>query len=479
MKGEAVNERRQRPNVRRQTSNVIWWAVAGLLAVLIVVDYVQLWPRVNNKDLRVIVEAGQALARGGDIFADIEPFRARLESGSFDLKDPDVRWPYAYPPFAAILILPLATLPFEPVALAWTVANVIMLAAGGYLCLKAQGPVEPLDLALLGAILYAFYPAIVTVRLGQIEILQFLLLAGAFLALKRGRDGLAGGLLGVATALKLFPGVLIAFLFWKRLWRPAVIALVTALALLVGSFAAVGLDQVPRYLAFTSVYGRGPFGAFPLNQSLHGFFARNLTANLFVAPLKGWDLPWLADGLTLGLSAGLIAIWAWLTWGPAPVGKSINHKDHQEHKETDHGSRITHHASRIASHVSRSAARFDLEFGGNIALLLLVLPHSQVYAFVWLLVPLLVLAYQLRRSRPNWSWLAAAVAYALVGRQYQLFRPGLTRLVSSHVMFGALLLLFVVAALLWQAKRPTPYAMCNMHDGSRIAPRGNTGGQAL
>ncbi len=85
----------------------LWLVATALLAVLIVVDYVRLWPRVNNKDFRVFVEAGEALGRGKDIFADIEPFKALLESGKFDMKDPDVRWPYAYPPLGAILALPL------------------------------------------------------------------------------------------------------------------------------------------------------------------------------------------------------------------------------------------------------------------------------------------------------------------------------------------------------------------------------------
>jgi len=399
----------------------IWWAVALVLAGLTVGYYVRLWPRVNNKDFRVYVEGGAALARGGDIYADIDAFKAAFSGGTYSESDANFRWPYAYPPLSAILAVPLAALPYEPVALAWTVANVAMLALAGWLCLRAQGPVEPLDLALLGAALYAFYPAVVTVRLGQIEILQFLLLAGTFLAVKRGHNDLAGVLLGLATALKLFPGALVAFLLWKRLWRPAIAAMVTGGVLLLGSFAVVGLNQIPRYLAFTSVYTHG-FAGFSFNQSLHGFFVRNLTVNIFTPSLRGWHLPWLAEGLTIGISALLVGAWAWLTWRPlAP--------------------------DRLAT-----SARFDLEFAGTIVLMLLVLPHSQVYAFVWLLLPFLVLAYQLWRRGPAWAWLPVLVAYALVGRHYLLFVPGLTRLVAAHIMFGALLLLAVTGGLLWYAR---------------------------
>ncbi len=421
----------------------MWWAVALLLGFLIGAYYVRLWPRVNNKDFRVFVEAGAALTRGGDIYADTDAFKAFYSSGAFNPDDTELRWPYAYPPLGAILAIPLAALPYEPLALAWTVANVLMLVAGGWLCLRAQGPVEPLDVALLGVALYAFYPAVVTVRLGQIEILQFLLLAGTFLALKRRRDGLAGVLLGFATALKLFPGALIVFLFWKRLWRPAAIALATTLVLLVGSFAVVGLGQVPRYLAFTSVYTRGGFAAFPFNQSLHGFFARNLTANPFVVPLKGWHLPWLADGLTVGLALLLVGGWAWLTWRPLALSLSPRGRGEKAALELQRGRGGDEEAS----------ARFDREFSGAIALLLLTLPHSQVYAFVWLLMPFLVLVYQLRRAGPAWAWLPALAAYVLAGRHFLLIHPGLTRLAVSHVMFGALLLLFLMGALLWWGQR--------------------------
>ena len=398
--------------------------MAFLLAVLIGVYYVRLWPRVNNKDLAVHVHAAAVLAAGGDIYADVEPWIAALENGTF-MQDPDLRWPFIYPPSVAILLLPLAALPYAPMALGWTVASILMLVAAGWLCLEAQGPVEPLDVALLGVALYAFYPAVVAVRLGQLEILQFLLLAGTFWGLKRGHDDLAGVLLGLATAIKFFPGALIALLIWKRLWRPAAVAIATACTLLFGSFAVIGLDQVARYLGFTSVYTRGPFGAFPLNQSLHGFFQRNLTVNLFTPPLKGWHLPWLAEGLTLGFSAILVGAWAWLTWGGLAAeggpGKSV---------------------------------RFDLEFGGSIALMLLVMPHSQVYGFVYLLLPTLVLAYQLRRFGPHWAWPPAVVAYALFGRHYWITGPGITRLAAGHVMLGTLLLLGLIGVLLYRSGAP-------------------------
>jgi len=50
----------------------------------------------------------------------------------------------------------------------------------------------------------------------------------------------------------------------------------------------VGLDAIPTYVHYTGVYGiAGAFAAFPLNQSLNGFFSRNLVRNVFTATPKG------------------------------------------------------------------------------------------------------------------------------------------------------------------------------------------------
>jgi hypothetical protein len=82
-----------------------------------------------------------------------------------------------------------------------------------------------------------------------------------------------------------------------------------------------------------------------------------------------------------------------------------------------------------------------MPFALAVAALLLISPHSQVYTFVWALIPLLVLGVRLLEQGAGWQrWLAYVVAYALLGRDVMLYVPGVTRFFQSHYMFGAVLL---------------------------------------
>lgn len=404
------------------------WLLIGLLSALWISDLARIWQITNHKDLDVFILAARRLMAGEDIYADAAAFRASIEAGTFSMKDAAVVWPYAYAPLIAMLFMPALALPVETIHALWWGANVLALIGGCWLSLRALGQPKLLAIALALLALYRFEPAIVALRLGQIEIVQFLLLATVLYTLSRDDESWAGLTLGLATGIKFFPGALIVLLVWRRRWRAAAWAAGTALALIAGSFAVAGFERWPSYWDFTSMYGvGGAFAAFPLNQSLNGFFSRNLVRNVFTATLRGVHLPGLAKGLTLGCDLAVIGGSAWLTWqreGWRPHDVAQNQ-------------------------------RFALEFALAIAALLLISPHSQVYSFVWVLLPLVVLlARFMAQPGARWSqWAALAAAYALVGRAYTLYHPGLTRLVQAHYLGGALALWGLIAVTLWRDRR--------------------------
>jgi hypothetical protein len=355
-------------------------------------------------------------------------------------------WPYAYSPLIALVFVPALWLPWSIVRAGWWMVNAACLVVGSWLVVRAMRPAEgtaglaarlgylPAAATLALVFLYRFDPAVVAMRLGQIEIVQFLLLAATLDALRQRRDGLAGVALGIAAGLKFIPLALVALLLWRGRWRAAAWAIAVALITVVGAFALVGLGTVPAYLDYTSIYGvGGAFAAFPLNQSLNAFFSRNLVRNVFSASLAGIDLPWLARALTLACSA----FGAWLTWRPAP--KTLPQ--------------------------DQEGRRLGLEFALAVAALLLISPHSQVYTFVWSLLSLGALGAWLlvdRRARHfdsafrgahGWPWAGLAIVYLLIGRSYALYYPGVTRLVQSHYFLGALGLWAIIGAILWRERR--------------------------
>ncbi len=422
---------------RRRWCSLWPWVVVATLAALIALDLARVWRVTNHHDLEVFMLAARRLAAGEDIYADAAQFKAAVEGGTFSMKDATVVWPYAYGPLIALCFVPALWLPYEVVQAAWWGINVAALFVGCWLCLRAMGPATPWRLALALFFIYRFEPAVVTLRLGQIELVQFLLLALAFYALSRSWERLGGLALGLAAGLKFFPAALIALLLWRRRWRAAGWAMGSAVLLTVGSFALVGWEALGRYLHYASLYGiGGAFAAFPLNQSFNGFFSRNLMRNVFTATLKGMHLPGLAKGLTIGCDLAVILASAWLTW---------------------------HREGWPAAPGEGERRRFSLEFALGVVALLLVSPHSQVYTFVWALIALIAFALEgPALAGARWGqYVGLLVAYFLLGRNLVLFRPGLTRFVQAHYLFGALILWGLIGLALWRARR-----------GGRVTRRG-------
>jgi hypothetical protein len=335
------------------------------------------------------------------------------------MKDPDTVWPYANPPLNALLVAPLTALPYPIAAWLWAALNVVLLAGGCVLLLAAVGRLDWLGVALALALVAGFYAATVALRLGQVEIVQFALLAGTLYLLKRGTPAGAGVTLGAAIGLKLFPAAMGVFLLWKRQWKAAAWAFGAGAVLLAGPVLLVGLDRFGEYLQTSSVYTFGPFTAFPYNQSLNGFWSRTFKPNLFAPTLFGLDLPGLAVALWLGCAGALTAALAWLSRRPVPVA----------------GLRL---------------GRFDLEYGAAVLVLLLALPHSQIYSFVWLLIPLLVFGLFLLDDavRLWWGLVWGAMAYVALGRQWLSLPPAPARLVQSHVFLGTVALTALAGVLL-------------------------------
>jgi hypothetical protein len=430
----------------------LWWAVVLLLVLAWGAELARVWRITNGNDLAVFLRAGERVVAGEDIYADTAAFQQALEAGTFSLRDDTVVWPYAYAPLIAVMMVPATYLPYAVVQALWWGLGVVSLLLGSWLTLRAvgvgrdSGGLEPQMLALVLLVLYRFEPAVSALRLGQIEPLQFLLMALTLYALQRSGSGwqaIGGAALGLATGLKFFPGALVALLVWRGRWRAAAWALGVAVVTIVGPALIAGFHPAD-YLRYASLYGiGGAFAAFPLNQSLNGFFSRNLIYNVFTATLKGLHLPTLAAALTLGSSAVIVAASAWLT---RPTRLFAEDAD-----EVDDG------------------ASFALAYGLAVMALLLVSPHSQVYAYVWALIPLLVLlSWQaMAAARPALGgWLGVIAAYLLIGRRIVVIHPGVTRFSQSHVLFGALFLWALLAMALWRSRSV----------GERVARRSQSGG---
>lgn len=152
-----------------------------------------------------------ALAEVKDLHVYRYGGRAVLERlALYEVDDPTTGLPFTYPPFAAVLFVPLALPPPWVVAGLWTAASVAALVGVVVLVRGALGRATPVWLAaMLGAGMLALEPVWQTLSFGQVNLL---LMAGVLVDVLRPERRWSGVLVGLVAGLKLTPLVFVVLL---------------------------------------------------------------------------------------------------------------------------------------------------------------------------------------------------------------------------------------------------------------------------
>lgn len=248
-----------------------------------------------------------------------------------------------YPPFFAFLLAPVTPLPDWLGATVWFWASLAMAVATTWMVVRIADDGTgsgPLDRS------YYVWPffAVAGVVGSNLETAQvnlavwFIAVAGLWLWRER-RDAAGGALVGVATAIKLTPGIFVAWFLWKRQWRAtagAALALATCWfviqPIVFGPefFATIFLGWVESLIPYLAegetaevVSADAAAGFRFTNQSLGAALGRFLTEvetglrgigrTVNVAALDPEAVGWVVRALQAGLVLGL----AWLCRGAA------------------------------------------------------------------------------------------------------------------------------------------------------------------
>ncbi|MBW8878755.1 MAG: DUF2029 domain-containing protein [Acidobacteria bacterium] len=221
------------------------------------------------------------------ILAGLSPY----EIGGFD-----------YPPLTALIVLPVAWLPYPQARIAWLFFNWLCLVVAGLLLGRTLGGDRAAWVTV--AACWALCGTVAeNLVLGQVHPLLLLLLVLAWWGLSRGRGGVVAVAIGAATALKLWPGVLlIALAPFHR--RRAAAAAAVALAVLALSWLPM-LWLPPPHSPVKAHYWLG-------TPSLLNFSLPALALRLADPPASGQVLPvsWRGgnDPLTFELPARQAAL---------------------------------------------------------------------------------------------------------------------------------------------------------------------------
>jgi len=268
----------------------------GLLRVFVVVlllaSMLQVglaWSEIisSGMDIQQDYVAAQRLRAGADIYAPILP----AEVSALGVREEDhvgMRL-NVHPPLTALLLVPLTFLSFPVATLMWTLGCVMLLAGLVYLLVKELNlPLASPWWQIVALLMLSWYPVWLHLHLGQFTILLAALIFGAWYALRRGRDTLAGGLLAGAILLKIFPVVLLAYAVINRRWRMLWAALAVMLVLVLVQ-TGIGPRQWPDYFFQVAPKNAAEWMNNPRNASLASIGMRLFVDNAEVESL--FDLP--------------------------------------------------------------------------------------------------------------------------------------------------------------------------------------------
>ncbi len=241
---------------------VLAWAAALAAVEPLVRGYLTSPPDQRMVDLSVYRTGGISVWQGQPLYSV--------------LTQPPQLLPFTYPPVAALLAVPLALLSWPVAQLVWVpfiygpLAVVIWFAFAPLL--RRAGRMRAVIFAGLFAACAYLFPVRDEMRFGQVDMV-LLAMALADCAARAPRWP-RGALVGLATAIKLVPGVFIVYLWLSGRRRAAVTAAVAALAWTLGAWLVLPRDSVTYWTSVVFQSGRlGPNSGLS-NQSLRGMLLR-------------------------------------------------------------------------------------------------------------------------------------------------------------------------------------------------------------
>ncbi len=234
-------------------------------------------------DLKIYMRAMDWWAAGHPLYDYVQPDRVQGELY------------FTYPPVSALLLRPFALLPLGltiAVFTALTVLGVVVTTRWLLAPVVARHGLPRVFTVTVGVLLvFAVESTRETITFGQINmLLVVLILADLLFAVPQGRRW-AGVGVGLATALKLYPGIFIVYLLATRRWRDAAVASATAAGATLLAAAVAPADSwrfFTHELWATDRVGRTDYTG---NQSLFGLLSR------LTAPTEPSRVLWLALAL--------------------------------------------------------------------------------------------------------------------------------------------------------------------------------------
>ncbi|MCI0422260.1 MAG: DUF2029 domain-containing protein, partial [Acidobacteria bacterium] len=338
---------------------------------------------VNHKDFLQEYLLARALLAG------VNPYQPLPDLDKyFQTSDTQSRpHPTSHTPSLAIFSLPFAFFSYAQSARIWLLIEILCVYASVFLLLRGfNASVNPPLALLITWAALGWSHVWEDLIWGQINTLLLLLIAGAWLNLRGGKEWPGGALLGVAISFKLIFWPLALFLVLRRRWSSAMMALAVFAATNLIAAIAMGWRIVAHY--YTE--------AGPSTAALHQAHVHNLS--LWSVGWRAFSGTWSPDvnrlkALPIFFSPRLAVITSLLLTGTALIlGLAASIKADKYGKPG-------------------GTVNFDFGYGMMICVCLLVSPLTWPHYLILLALPLAVTARRLRDLRfPRRQTLLYAIA---------------------------------------------------------------------
>jgi alpha-1,2-mannosyltransferase len=290
----APRARRQRvtdwwTRLRPALPGVAAWAVAVAVLAPLVLRYLTSPPDQRLIDLDVYRTGGISVLRGQPVYRMLTQVPQLL--------------PFTYPPIAAVLAVPLALTPWTAAQLVWLgfiyLPLAITIRYAFRPMLTRAGRCAPVLWAGVFAVCACLFPLRDQMRFGQVDIL-LVALCVADCAAPAPRWP-RGALIGLATAVKLVPGVFIIYLLISGRARAARTAVVAFAAWTIAAFVLLPRDSL--FYWTNAIFDSNRLGSNTgtSNQSLRGIILRQFL------PAAAPGAVWLAAAAVVGVAGFLTA----------------------------------------------------------------------------------------------------------------------------------------------------------------------------
>ncbi len=324
-------------------------------------------------------------------------------------------------PFSTLVIWPLTSLAPLTAKQVWIVTNLLLLLPLAWF-LQSMTGLGYRRIALAFALSVPLYR---NLEYGQLYVFLLLLIVAACWAYLRGLRSLAGGLIALAAACKIFPILFFVFFLQRRDWRALTCGAITGVATLVISIAVFGWNVHRTYLHEILPWALHGGGLQPYQA---GASISGVLHYLFLSEPQWNPHPWHYSPLCYALLLSTIQLLAM-----TPAILSIRRND-------------------------TTRKRMLLEWSALLTAALAVSTIPASYNFVLMVFPACVVAAELSRRR--WHlWLAILLAayigigfpmpspHGVIGPRILLYLPRLP------LMFA---LLFGIYVLLWRDTLSAP-----------------------